>query len=433
MKRIAQIVSLTLLSLMCAACLPKKAEPLISATSPLSSATPLLEQTVSPTPTPTPTLLPPTYTPTPTVTIQATYEQTSTWRCGSVADISLVDEKTGWAVVNCIASWPPRQFSKGLIYRLTDGSWQRIEDAPVLRPPYACYTAISAVGPEEVWATGLTGGMYTCQLGTWVLHYRNGKWENVDIDKKLFTWHYTGLRDIYMVDAENGWAVGYGLIFRYKQGQWLVELDLPCEGSSYCNGDKYPFETISMADVNEGWAGGDDGLLFHYERGKWTRWQDPIFKSATVMDIQAMHPGEAWAVGFRDVEVPLPGGCPRCALTISAPLIWRYADGNWHETTPLTGEAELTSIKMASPNEGWAVGWCVPWYTAECKNGSVVLHYTGGHWENVAPPENFAHLQSIAVASLDHIWVGGWGFYQYLSSGKWEHIELPPAGVWPYD
>jgi hypothetical protein len=434
MKHTTQIVIPFLLPLLFAACLPRKAEPLISATSSPTLVTPPMAQTITPTPMLTPTLPPPTHTPTPTVTIQAPYEQTVTWRCGSVADIALVDEKTGWAVVNCSVSLPPRSLHKGIIYRLVDGNWQRVEGAPVLGPPYSCYRAISAVGPEEMWATGLTGGIYTCQWGTWVLHYKNGKWENVDIDKKLFTWHYTGLRDIYMVDAENGWAVGYGLIFRYKQGQWLVELDLPCEGSDYCHGSKYTFETINMADINEGWAGGNDGLLFHYERGKWTRWQDPIFKSATIMDIQAMHSGEAWAVGFHDVEVPLPGSCPHCTLTISAPLIWHYVNGNWYETTPLTGEAELTSIKMSSLDEGWAVGRCVTGYTAECKDGSLVLHYTDGHWENVmAPPEDFAHLQSTAIASLDHIWIGGWGFYRYLPSGQWEHIELPSAGVWPYD
>lgn len=374
----------------------------------------------------------PTHIPTPTSTIQATFVMSSTWRCGSVADISLVDEKTGWAVVNCSASWPPREFSKGLIYHLSDGNWRRVENAPALLPPYACYMAVSAVSPEEVWVTGLGGGMYACQLGTWLLHYKNGKWENIDIDRRLFTWHYTGLRDIDMVDAENGWGVGYGLIFRYERGQWLVELDLPCEGSSYCNGNKYPFETISMASINEGWAGGDNGLLFHYERGKWTQWQDPMFESATMMDMQAMRSGEVWAVGFRDAEVPLPGVCSHCIRDISVPCIWHFVNGGWHEITPLTGEASLTAIKMITPNEGWAVGRCNA--SSDCKTGFVVLRYTNNRWKNVmAPPLDFANPQSIDVTSSNDVWIGSWGFYRYLPSGNWEHIELPPAGVWPYD
>ncbi len=397
---------------------------------PLSTPTPTQISTPGPTPTPTGTSTPgptpmltvtipvPTHTPIPTDTIQATYEMTSTWRCGSVADISLVDEKTGWAVVNCIASWPPRQFSKGIIYHLVDGNWQRVEDAPVLGPPYSCYKAISAIGPEEVWAVGLQGGLYGCQFGTWVLHYSNGHWENVNLENKLFTDHATGLLDIDMVDAENGWAVGYGLIFRYKKGQWSIEVDLPIE---HINDQRQenPFYAVSMADVNEGWAGGRDGLLFHYERGTWTRWQDSLFESATVMDIHTVRPGEAWAVGTRG-----------SGDSSSVPRIWHYANNKWSETVPQIGQARINSIKMVSPNEGWAIGQC---YT-ECKNGYVILHYTNGHWENIpAPRRDFADLQSVGVAGPDHIWIGGWGFYRYLPPSNWEHIELAPAGVWPHD
>lgn len=370
--------------------------------------------------------------PTPVSTIQATFVQTSTWRCGDVVDISLVDEKTGWAVVNCHASWPPRSFSKGVVYRLVDGNWQRVENAPSTRGSYSCFTAVSAIGPEEVWVTGMQGGIYTCEKGTWLFHYRNGQWETVDIDKKLFTWHYSGLLDIDMVDAENGWAVGYGLIFRYKQGQWSVEVDMPCKNPEGCNGWDDILWTISMANVNEGWAGGNDGLLFHYERGKWTRWQDPMFKSAMVHDIQAIGPGEAWAVGTR-VNEAQGGHCSGWDLTCPA-LVWHYINGHWIETALPIGDANLYAIKMNNPQEGWVIGNGPS--SSMRDNSFVILHYTHGQWDLISSPkiDSYQGATSIDVPGSNHtVWLGGWGFYRYLPPDNWEHIELPPAGVWPFD
>ena len=374
--------------------------------------TTLVPTTPAPT-TPAPTSLPSTI-PAPITTAQVI---TSLWRCGTVADISLVNDRAGWAVVNCTASSPPRQFNKGVIYRVVDGDWQRADSAPVLGPPYSCYKAVSAVGPEEMWAVGLTGGVYTCNWGNWLLHYLDGDWEIVELDESLFTWHWTGLRDIDMVDAGNGWAVGYGLIFRYERGDWSVELDLPPKSDDYHPGSEYAFETISMASVNEGWAGGHDGLLFHYEDGAWTRWEDKSFESVQIMDIHTLSPDEAWAVGFRQIDT----------YPFFIPLAWRYTDDRWHEVTLPVEEGQLQSIRMISPDEGWVVGE-LPY-----PNGPVVLHHTSGEWESFALLRSFSGLESVGAVSLDYVWVGGWGFYQYLPPDNWQQIELSPAGVWPYD
>jgi len=332
---------------------------------------------------------------------------TSLWECGTVADIALVSKEAGWAVVNCIASSPPRVFNKGLVYRLDDGVWQRVDAAPILGDYYSCYKAVSAVSAEEMWAAGLTGGVYTCNWGNWLLHYLDGNWELVELEENLFTWHWTGLRDIDMVDAQNGWAVGYGLIFRYKEGQWAVELDLPPGSSDYTPGYEYTFETISMASVSDGWAGGDNGLLFRYENGTWTRWESELFEGAQIMDIHTLASDAAWAVGFRDDP--------------SAPLAWRYTVDRWQEVTLPIESGRLLSVRMISPDEAWLGGELF------YPNSSVILHYIDGEWKSFTLPQSYSGIESIDAANRNDVWAGGWGFYRYSPPGNWQQIELTPV------
>lgn len=259
---------------------------------------------------------------------------------------------------------------------------------------------------------GLTGGVYTCNWGSWLLHYLDGNWELVELDESLFTWHWTGLRDIDMVDAENGWAVGYGLIFHYESGQWSVDLDLPPKDSGYTPGYEYAFQSISMSDVSHGWAGGDNGLLFRYENGTWTRWEDEVFESAQIMGIHALAPGEAWAVGYQVDGYPF-----------STPLAWHYTADRWQKVTLPIEKGQLLSVRMIGPDEGWLVGEHDP-------IGSIILHYIDGEWESFILPQSYNGMESVDAVNQDHVWAGGWGFYRYLPPGDWQYIELEPAGVW---
>ncbi len=180
-------------------------------------------------PRPSPTPIPPTTTPEPTETIEVRYP----YDCSYIVDISLVDDLNGWAVVDCFAFVGNRAPHKGLVYRLINGHWQVMTEAPVLGPSYSCYKAVSAVSAEEMWAVGLTGGIYNCQDGNWLLHYKDGEWERVDIDSLFASAGLVpGLVDIEMLDTNNGWAIGHGTILRYQQGEWSIELKIPLDEDS---------------------------------------------------------------------------------------------------------------------------------------------------------------------------------------------------------
>ena len=76
-----------------------------------------------------------------------------------------------------------------------------------------------------------------------------------------------------MDSASDGWAVGYGngqkygnryaLYLHYTHGQWVA---VQGPGSDNLN-------SVFMLSANEGWAGGNGGVLMHYLNGTWTQYQ----------------------------------------------------------------------------------------------------------------------------------------------------------------
>jgi hypothetical protein len=339
-----------------------------------------------------------------------------------VSKISLSDAEIGWALVDCIQDVGIRTMTTEYLYRLVDDQWQFVDVPPEGLPggpgAYSCLWDISAVGPEEMWAVGMTHGNYGCQDGNWLVHYQDGNWdafeleeEIAELDDDFFSEHYEGLLAIDMLDADNGWVAGYGLIYRFNHGQWSLDLALPSETAgtfSYPSSDEDAFRAISMASVDSGWAGGI-GPLFRYQQGAWTRWEDPLFDSATVQDIDAIHPDEAWAVGYREI-------LSSDNTLYSVPLVWHFVDGHWQETSQPIEEGGLSAVGMVSLDEGWAVGWS--------DSSDILLHYLNDKWQVVSPPSSRG-LSSVAAAAPEQVWIGGAdGLYQYVSPADWYHDDL---------
>ncbi len=347
-----------------------------------------------------------------------TVEVTYTYDCGEVVDISLVSEGMGWALVNCSRATSNRNLTTAEVYRLVNGNWQHVPDAPNLSG-YACYQAISAISPKEFWAVGLTNGIYVCGQGNWLLHYLNGKWERVNLDREMFGNHSTGLLEVEMLDAKNGWIGGYGLIFRLKDNTWSVDLDIPPPPDSP-RGFKNGVHTISMANVQNGWAVGGR-LLYHYHNEKWIQWVDPLLNDIKITDIHTIEINEAWAVGIQEV-----GTCQGYEIYNS--FILHYVDGSWYKIVPPQNEFILTSIKMVGADEGWAVGHKLDiCESSTFDRKGVVLHYSDGEWQVVSTPED-KYARVVDTVMEKKIWVGGQAFSQYsMSSDQWYYKGIEPV------
>ncbi|MEJ2600606.1 MAG: hypothetical protein P8Z00_19895, partial [Anaerolineales bacterium] len=88
-----------------------------------------------------------------------------------------------------------------------------------------------------------------------------------------------------------------------------------------------------------------------------------------IFSIKMVSPDEGWAVGADG-------------------LIMHYINGSWQQVDSPTGNT-LWSLAMISANEGWAMG-----------SGGTVLHYQDGSWQGVnlhLPPD--CNLGSVSMTS----------------------------------
>ncbi len=368
-----------------------------------NTSTPIPTLSLTNTPSPIATPIPATSPVTPTNTPQAS----RTYHCDEVVDISLVDSNSGWAAVNCWASVGNRAPTTGFIYQMVNGNWQLVSEAPDIAGPYACYRGISAVSANEMWAVGLRDGAYICQATNWLLHYQEGQWQIVEIDylfDSLSSWHLDGLHSIEMVDANHGWAGGKGLILRYENGEWSVDLELPVN-----NAFDNIFYNISMSSINEGWAWAwsrDGSAFYHYQENTWLRWMELTFDENTVVTgIDAINSGEAWAIGRTEDSG-----------SRYIPRLWHYLDGNWVEVELPIEEGAPQSIKMLSSDEGWITGGM--W-----NRDPFILHYVDGEWVSMPLPAQTTFFSVDAINS-DNVWVGADRLYQFMPSDNWQSVDI---------
>src|SRR5579885_3739826 len=143
--------------------------------------------------------------------------------------------------------------------------------------------------------------------------------------------------------------------------------------------------------------------IAQYQHGQWTSW--PATAPGDLTSLQMLAATDGWAAGV----------APH-ALFQDSPhtLFLLHYDGNTWAPVRLPAMAQyanslsqLTGFAFVSPSEGWAIGGgqSLPLGLAGCQAGSsscqdtsevsILLHYTGGHWEVVArSEEHTSELQS---------------------------------------
>lgn len=88
---------------------------------------------------------------------------------------------------------------------------------------------------------------------------------------------------------------------------------------------------------------------------------------------------------------------------------------------PDLSQVHLNNLAMESASEGWAVGDD----TAHAKHG-VILHYTGGKWEQVSTPSDAGMLWGICMLSSSDGWiVGDQGIILHYDGQSWQQMQSP--------
>ncbi len=245
------------------------------------------------------------------------------------------------------------------------------------------------------------------------------------------------LLSISMSSAAEGWAVGttdgdhpQGVLVHYQRGKWTAINN--------------PYDTgilrgVFMLSDSDGWIVGDKGTILHYSSGRWIKVNSPV--STALGSIYMTSPTEGWAVGDAILRyqnsVWTPVSTPAhdfFLFSITAPswaggwavggagTIMHYNNGLWKVVTPVP-HIDLYGLAMIASNEGWAVG----------SGGSAgnILHYQDGQWQVARAPDPQAALGAITMVSADEGWAvghdrsGTTGYILHYLNGRWLEVPSP--------
>ncbi|HLW00584.1 MAG TPA: YCF48-related protein [Ktedonobacterales bacterium] len=283
-------------------------------------------------------------------------------------------------------------------------------------PPFVL-NGISMVSAQEGWAVGnsLLGPNADGITFGLLLHYTGGKWVQVAV-------RAAQLSGIYMRSATDGWIIGQwigsgnplgqSIALHYAGHAWTPVNDpafahiVPLSLTGAADGQVW----ISGVDYSVPVGDGEDGnepavLLQHYDGTRWSK-VDPHIANGRLYGITLVGPDEGWAVGMQ------PNSDQHRATEVDG-VILHNQHGVWQEQTHFKapfGQTDftLTSVAMASPAEGWAVG-----------DGGVILHYQSGTWER-APSPTSENLSSITMVSASEGWaIGDHGTILHYHYGAW--------------
>jgi len=186
-----------------------------------------------------------------------------------------------------------------------------------------------------------------------------------------------------MVNANDGWAVGWGSsIFRWDGQTWNI-VPKPGIGTSYYS--------VFMVDSNDGWAVGTFGHMVWWNGTDWTIVPTPI--SDTLYSVFMVDSNDGWAVGEDGA-------------------ILRWNGSSWKNVTSPT-TARLESVFMVSSNDGWAVG-----------EGGTILRWNGANW-NIEPKINTAELNSVFMLNSNEGYAVGYNTILRWNGSNWNIVPNP--------
>ena len=150
------------------------------------------------------------------------------------------------------------------------------------------------------------------------------------------------IRDIALVSAEDGWAAGEGVLYRWDGKSWRAYLEQMDE-FSYMGIER--FSVISSDNI---WAVGsvsDHYAILHWNGIEWVEVYQPSL--GNLLDIEMVSPNQGWAVSA------LP-----YLMEASSPvdsIIYTWDGKQWSET-PLEDGVVLYTICASDREHVWMIG-----------------------------------------------------------------------------
>ena len=299
------------------------------------------------------------------------------------------------------------------------------------------------INPDDGWAVGnasVTDGVLPSEPT--IYHWNGFVWT-----KGVAIGTTNNLNSVFMINTGDVWTAGGGskptttctgpicpVLLHFTGGAWNTVTPPP---------GNYVLKSIFMVNSNEGWAVGEQvaspyptGIILHYTVsggvGTWAIFPAPT-SPAPVHGLESvfmLNQNEGWAVGDNDTILH---------YTVSGGI------GTWNlvaisGSPTISTDANLTSIFMLSPTSGWAVGGIQA--SSSVSAGPVIVYWDGTKWEPVAPPtipggitstgHTSATLKSVYFSAPDDGWAVGYpgklvATILHWDGVSWEHVTLSPA------
>jgi hypothetical protein len=278
------------------------------------------------------------------------------------------------------------------------GTWT-IQQIPNRGTDYNALSAVSARSATDVWAAGTFRDTSSNLYRTLIEHFDGRAWHTLP-SPNAGGGAYNELNGISADSSTDAWAVGFHapsstsstLAERWNGASWSIVATQNPAGSDTLRG-------VDALSPGNAWAVGDNRnpdpvpLIEHWNGSAWSAVPTPA-TFGTLASVSATGPNDVWAVGAA-------GNGDDGALVEH----WNGAVWSIVPTPRLPGEGLLSAVTAIGPADVWAVG----------SSGSRTLteHWNGSAWSIVSSPSPLSvyhgnnFLTGVTAVSATDVWAVG--------------------------
>ena len=183
--------------------------------------------------------------------------------------------------------------------------------------------------------------------------------------------------------------------------------------------DDAALHAVQFVDANEGWAVGDEGVVWHTINGGQTWERQATGTRGSLRSLHFVDPYTGWVVGREE----LPGG--KCAGVV---LFTRDGGLKWNRLLPnsLPG---LNHVRFPEPKSDPKIGYMLADCNDAFPSGIFKTTDSGRTWEPVTGPRSTAWLTGVFADKNSAILGGAWSKLATLRSGSFGAADVEGLGA----
>lgn len=317
--------------------------------------------------------------------------------------------------------------SSNLLLQYKNYLWQQTDDGPAEE---FSYTNVFTINPRNTFLCGYDGKFSKYNGNSLEVLFQLQPTETIN----------PVLTTIFMTDSSNGWVAGDAGILLKVEGNSFTE---------YNQGEQFFFRDMQFDNPGHGWLigyavteNGNIGVVFEYSGGNWVLHSNI---DEVLYDIEFSPGGNGFIAGEHDIyrfknvanewqQENIPDYYRQFHISMltddygmsvsdnSSNLI--YENGSW-SVGPVAGVSDLFSIKLTSPENGWAISQMGNNDPVNFNDGKMQLLRENA-WEDFSLqyldtlqelPVDFA-ITSIAALNKKNVWFDG------------QYVKLPEDKSW---